>query len=346
MYIIDNTIRDGSYAVDFKFSLKDVKIIASKLSKLGLEYIEVGHGMGLNASSDKYGIALESDVDYIKTAIKAAPDSKIGIFCIPGIAKLKDVESAIKNGISFIRIGTTVDQLENVKPFIKYAHSKCIEVFVNFMKTYTYLPDDFGKGAAKVEHYGADGVYIVDSAGMMMPEDIQLYIDSTRKYSDISLGFHGHNNLGLAVANSVYCVENGVKYIDCSFQGLGRSLGNASLEQVVMVLERKGLIKHFDIPAMLEYGHDCLKKIVDDKAINPLDYICGYSGFHSSFLKDIYRCCNQHEVDPLRLIMAYSEINKTTMDYDILEKVALTLPRDLEENPYSFRKYFSSMYED
>ena len=140
--------------------------------------------------------------------------------------------------------------------------------------------------------------------------------------------------------------EKGIEYIDCSFQGLGRSLGNASLEQVVMVMEKRGYHTGFDIPRVLEYGYAGLRNSVGGKLVNPLDYICGYTGFHSSFLKDVYRCCLAKEVDPLRLIMAYSAENKVTMDYERLCEIADLLPKDPDDNPYSFGKYFSERYND
>ena len=144
--------------------------------------------------------------------------------------------------------------------------------------------------------------------------------------------------------NTLYCVKKGIEFIDCTFQGLGRSLGNAPLEQVVMVMERRGYHTGFDIPRVLEYGYAGLRNIVNERLVNPLDYMCGYAGFHSSFLKDIYRCCTEKKVDPLRLIMAYSEENKITMDYDRLFMVADSLPKDLDDNPYSFGEYFSARY--
>ena len=202
------------------------------------------------------------------------------------------------------------------------------------------------KAAAEVHNVGARCVYIVDSAGSMSSDEIGRYIESTRRMSNVELGFHGHNNLGLAVENTIYCVSKGMDYVDCSFQGLGRSLGNASLEQVIMSLERRGYNTGFDIPRVLEYGYAGLRNIVRQSLVNPLDYICGYAEFHSSFLKDIYKCSSQKEVDPLRLIVAYSKENKLTMNYERLCEIADSLPRDLEDNPYSFAEYFSEIYND
>ncbi|MBR5420282.1 MAG: hypothetical protein IK115_03940 [Lachnospiraceae bacterium] len=346
MTILDTTIRDGSYAVDFKFSCKDVQDLVAKSHRIGIEYIEIGHGLGLNASSLEHGFALQTDVEYMDAAREVAGDAKLGFFCIPGIARLEDIGIAKAHDMNFIRIGVTVKDAEKAKPYIAEGRKEGLEVFVNFMKTYSATPEEFASAAADMKEEGAGCVYIVDSAGSMSAGDIGEYIDATRTASDIDIGFHGHNNLGLAIDNTLYCVKKGIAFVDCSFQGLGRSLGNASLEQVVMVMERRGYSTGYDIPRVLEYGYSGLRNIVNEKLVNPLDYMCGYAGFHSSFLKDIYRCCNEKQVDPLRLIMAYSAENKMTMDYARLCEVADSLPIDKDDNPYSFAEFFSERYRE
>lgn len=344
MKILDTTVRDGSYAVDFKFSCKDVCDLVTRSEKVGLEYIEIGHGLGLNASSEKYGYSLQTDIEYMRTARAAAASAKLGFFCIPEIARLEDIMTAKKYAMNFIRVGVNINEYEKAFPYVTYAREIGLEVFVNFMKTYTATYEEFAAAAKEVYECGAECVYIVDSAGCMSKEEIGGYIDAARTCPNLKIGFHGHNNLGLAIENTYYCVTRDVDFIDCSYQGLGRSLGNASLEQMVMVLEKRGYQTGFDIPRVLEYGYAGLRNIVRGNLVNPLDYVCGYAGFHSSFIKDIYRCSTDKGVDPLRLIIAYSEVNKSSMDYDMLCRVAETLPKDLEDNPYGFAEYFSEIY--
>lgn len=344
MKILDTTIRDGSYAVDFKFSTKEVKDIVGKSQRIGIEYIEIGHGQGLNASSYEHGLALQTDEEYMDAAREVATHSKIGFFCIPGIATLEDIRRAKKHGVDFIRIGVPVNGIESAKPYISECKNNGIETFVNFMKTYAATPEDFAIAAKEVCSEGADCVYIVDSAGNMSATDIDKYITCTREKTNVALGFHGHNNLGLAVDNTLFCIKKGLEFVDCTYQGIGRSLGNAPLEQVVMVMEHRGYKTGFDIPRVLEYGYAGLRNIKKGELVNPLDYMCGFAGFHSSYLKDIFKCCQEKKVDPLRLIMEYSKKNKMTMDYEALCKTADALPLDLDDNPYSFGEYFSEKY--
>lgn len=346
--ILDTTIRDGSYAVDFKFTCSDVKYIVSKLVKLGIKYIEIGHGLGLNASSSERGESLFSDTEYIQAAQSCVGNSELGVFCIPGIARIEDLIQAKGNGISFIRIGITVDAFETAIDYILAAKNIGLTVMVNFMKSYAASPERFADAAYSAHKMGADYIYLVDSAGCMLPEDIEKFYQAvTKKCKDIHLGFHGHNNLAMAVANSLKCVELGFDIVDTSFQGLGRSIGNTPTEMFVMALKKKygEQIIDIDVPRLLEYGYAILKEITDKDLYNPLDLICGYTGFHSSYLKEIYKCCKEDEIDPLRLIIEYTKYNQTSIDYDLLKRIAKQLPKDdVDDHPYNFRKYFSNKY--
>lgn len=348
MQIMDTTIRDGSYAVDFKFTCSDVRNIVNKLVKLGIKYIEIGHGLGLNASSPERGQQLFSDEEYIDAAKECAENSRLGVFCIPGIARLQDLNLAKEHGITFVRIGITVDQLKSAEEYIYHAKELGLEVMVNFMKSYAATPNEFARAALSAYNLGADIMYLVDSAGYMLPEDIeQFYLATLNVCNDIPLGFHGHNNLGMAVANSLKCADLGFKIIDCSFQGLGRSIGNTPTEMFVMALKRKygDQVIDIDVPRLLEYGYVVLKDITEKELFSPLDLVCGYTGFHSSFLKEIYKCCTEVEIDPLRLIIAYAKYNKVNIDYDFLKEIAKQLPKDnVDEHPYNFRKYFTNLY--
>lgn len=341
--ILDTTIRDGSYAVNFKFTRTDIKNIVTRLVKLGIEYIEIGHGMGLNASSPERGELLYSDDVYIDVAKPLCGSSKLGVFCIPGIARICDIEMAYAHGVDFVRIGVTTDDIEKAIPYIHKCKELGLIAMVNFMKSYASAPASFAKACSLAALNGADYVYLVDSAGCMLPEEIQTFYQAAiTECPNIKLGFHGHNNLGLGVANALKCVELGFVLVDCSFQGLGRSIGNVPTEMFVMAAQKKYGESAIDIPRLLEYGYVVLKDITDRSLNHPLELICGYTGFHSSFMKDIYRCCSEYNVDPLRLIMAYTQFNKVTLDYDLLCKVAKGLPTDdVDDHPYNFRKFFN-----
>ncbi len=238
--ILETTLRDGSYAINFSFTSADTSIICRSLEEAGFEYIEVGHGVGLNASNRGYGRAVQTDEEYSMAAESVLKKAKYGMFCIPGIARLKDIDLAAKHHMGFIRVGTNVTEVPNSEPYIKRAKEYGMFVTANFMKSYVLPPYKFAEQVKLSEKYGADLVYIVDSAGGMFPKNIKDYYDAIREVSDIPLGFHGHDNLGLAVFNSIEAVKMGAELIDSSLQGLGRSAGNASTEILVAALLKLG----------------------------------------------------------------------------------------------------------
>jgi 4-hydroxy-2-oxovalerate aldolase len=258
--ILDCTLRDGSYVIDFQFTKDDTFNIASELYKSHFEYIEVGHGIGLGASEKGINIAAATDLEYCQAANSAVGSkSKWGMFCIPGIAKLDDLMMSIDNNMGFVRIGTDVNKVEESKDFIKLAKDNGLKVFANFMKSYVISPQEFAELVQKSTDFGADGVYLVDSAGGMLPSQVRKFIVEAFNYNpNFVLGFHGHNNLGLGMANALVCIEEGVQYIDTSLQGFGRSAGNVQTEQLICTLDLLGINSKFDPIRIMDLGENLI----------------------------------------------------------------------------------------
>ncbi|HPN84506.1 MAG TPA: 4-hydroxy-2-oxovalerate aldolase, partial [Victivallales bacterium] len=257
--ILDCTLRDGSYVNRFQFSIHETKYICAELEKCGLEHIEVGHGLGLGAYKlgGEYSAAA-SDEEYLTAASDALKKSHFGTFCIPGIATIEDIDIANQYGMRLIRIGTNVDAVESSKPYVERAKKYGMTVCANYMKSYSVPPREFAKKVKISESYGVDVIYLVDSAGGMLPSEVESYITAIKEASGIKIGFHGHNNLGLAVANSLKAIEMGAYFVDCSLQGLGRSGGNAPTEQFVLITSKLGHKNNIDIFRLLDLSFDTI----------------------------------------------------------------------------------------
>lgn len=326
--IMDVTLRDGSYANNFQFSCAEQKMISTALETLGYAYIEIGHGMGLGASSPQNGVALHSDEEYLKTAQKTLKKAKYGMFCIPGIAKLEDIDMAADYGVGFLRIGTNVNEVANSKEYIERAKSRGIYVMTNYMKSYAVSAEYFVEQVKRSISYGADVVYVVDSAGSMMPEEIERLYEHIRKVSDVKLGFHGHDNLGLALWNSIKAAELGFEFIDCSLQGMGRSSGNASTELFTICAEKRGYDVNVDVQQLLAVSKKYIYPIY--RKMNPIDIMCGKTGFHTSYLNSIHKMAGKYGVNPLLLMEKYTQYDQINMDEKVLEMMAKDLPEDEE----------------
>ena len=320
--IIETTLRDGSYTNNFSFTTTDTQTICQKLEEVGFNFIEIGHGLGLNASNSGYGKAVETDEDYMIAADGVLSKSKYGMFCIPGIANLSDLDLCSKHNMDFIRIGTDVTNVSDSEAFIKKAKDYGMFVAANYMKSYAMEPEKFAEKVKLSEKYGADMIYIVDSAGGMFSEDIQNYYDSIRKISDIPIGFHAHDNLGLAISNNLKAIDIGINFVDSSLQGLGRSSGNASTEVLVAALKKRGMCTDIDLIKLLEIGQNYIQPLVTFSGKMPLDIISGYADFHSSNINKILKISEKYNVNPVILIIEISKINKLDVDEDILEKIA------------------------
>ena len=339
--IMDVTLRDGSYAINFQFTEHDTRKIGRALEQAGITFVEIGHGMGLNASSYKNGVALCSDEEYLASAQEAYQSCKYGMFCIPGIARLEDLDLLKKYGASFVRVGCNVDKVETSEPYIRRAKELGLMVAANYMKSYTASEEEFENCVKKSMSYGVDYVYVVDSAGCMLPEDIKKYYDVIRRVNGPKAGFHGHNNLGLANSNSLYAAELGFDLVDSSLQGLGRGAGNAATELLVALFQMKFNVHEYNERKLVQFGEEYVNPLVRNSGLYGLDIYCGIAGFHSSYMKYIHRYSAKYSVNPFDLIIEYCKHDKINMDVRKLEEIAMKLPKDYDINlsQYGFARY-------
>ena len=321
--ILECTLRDGSYAIGFQFTEKQTRLIVEALEKSGFDMIEVGHGMGLGASEKGRGKAAETDEVYLRATAETIHSASWGMFCIPGVAELNHIDMAADYGMTFIRIGTNAASYRESQPFIERAKKYGMFVCSNFMKSYVATPSEFANYALEAQKYGADLVYIVDSAGGMFPENIEKYVVAVREKSDvIKLGFHGHNNLGLAVANALKAFDLGVEIIDTSLQGFGRSSGNTPTEQLVCALMRKGIDMAIDPIVVMDVAEQYISPLIEAKGLSSLDTVAGLALFHSSYMPVIKKYATEYRVDPRRLVVAVCHKNKIDAPDNLVKQQA------------------------
>lgn len=325
--ILDTTLRDGNYAVDFQFTSRDTQIIALALEKAGFRWIEIGHGLGLNASQKDKGVAAATDKEYLKAVKAVLKKAGYGMFFIPGIGRTRDIEMASDMGMSFIRVGTNADRVCEAKKYIRLAEKLGLTTSSNLMKSYALSPLELSEKAREAEDYGADIICIVDSAGGMLPEDIEEYFGEMRRKVSTRLGFHGHNNLGLAAANTLKAIECGATIVDASLQGIGRSSGNAPTETLATILSKKKLLSRIDIRKTMDIGEALVKPFFHKYGISPIDVTLGYAQFHSSFMDKISEAAKEYGVDERELILRVSAKDRLAPS----EKLIKTEARNLKE---------------
>lgn len=325
--LLDCTLRDGGYPIHFQFSLIDVERICEGLEQAGIQYIEVGHGLGLGASGVEHGVAFESDVNYIARAKRATHTAKIGAFFIPGVGELDDIRSARAAGLDFIRIGTNVTDITPAKAYIDHAKSEGLEVHLNLMKSYAVDIDAFRQLTDDLAGIGVDCIYVVDSSGCMLPNEVSQYTQAIVS-AGLNAGFHGHNNLDLVNANCLAALDAGATLVDGTLRGMGRSAGNAQTEVLAHLMNRHGECERYDVFTLLQTIESAVEPImIRQQGLPSIDVITGISRFHSGFLPRFKRVQGRYSVNLNRLILEVSKVDCVDPSEALIESIAQDLVR-------------------
>lgn len=338
--ILECTLRDGSYLIDYQFTAEDTYIICLGLYKAGFKYIEIGHGTGLRSSLLGQGIAAATDEQYLQAARNAldGTDAMYGMFFIPGIGEMEDLIMASEHGMNFVRIGTNVTEVDQAKPYIEKAKSLNMTVASNLMKSYAVDIEEFIRLAQKADDFGVDIITVVDSAGGMTPNDVREYVSRLRDVTGKEIGFHGHNNLHLAIANTLEAVKAGATIVDSSIQGMGRSAGNAQTEILVMLLQKMGYETGVDPYLTMDIGNNIVKPMMNRiQGVDDISIISGIAQFHSSFSRVVNDAAEKYEVDPRLLIMQVSEKDRVLVTKELAEETA----REIKKSDVDRRGFVS-----
>jgi 4-hydroxy-2-oxovalerate aldolase len=325
LQILECTLRDGSYVIDFQFTARDTAVIAAALENVGFRLIEIGHGVGLNASKVGKGLAAASDEEYMQAAANTLNRAQWGMFFIPGIGRHEDIEMAARYGMDFIRIGTDATEVPQSKEYIEHAKNLGLYVSANLMKSYVLSPKKLAKQAKISETFGSDLICLVDSAGSMLPDDVKSYFAAMQDVLTIPIGFHSHDNLALGMANVLAAINCGAQSVDSTMQGMGRGGGNPVTEVLITVLKKCGIDLEINLNRLMDISEHLIKPLLRDKGWNPIDITSGYAGFHSSYLGTILKYADLYHVDPRDLIVSVCEADRVYAPEEVVEEMARQL---------------------
>ncbi len=326
--ILECTLRDGSYVIEFQFTARDTAVIAAALENAGFDLIEVGHGVGLNSSNVGKGVAAATDEEYMQAAASTLKRAQWGMFFIPGIGRHEDLEMAAGYKMNFVRIGTNATEVEQSKDYIEHARKLGMVVWANLMKSYVLPPKVLSTQAKLSESFGADVVCLVDSAGSMVPDDVRNYMTAMQEVLTIPIAIHCHDNLALGMANILTAIDCGAQYIDSTLQGMGRGGGNPVTEVLVTVLKKRGIDLGIDLNRLMDISQHLIKPMLKDKGWDSINITSGYAGFHSSYLQTILKYADLYHVDPRALIVKVCEVDKVYAPEELVEDMARQLQRD------------------
>lgn len=321
--IIDTTLRDGMHAVSHSFSPDQVASIVQRLDAAGCGTIELGHGDGIGGSSFQYGFSSYPEEELVAAAVKAAARARIAVLLLPGIGTIEDLRRVEGLGVRTVRVATHVTEADVAQQHIEYAKSRGLEAVGFLMMTHMSEPADIVRQALLFQGYGADLVYCADSAGALLPEGVRARVAALKDALSVPVGFHAHNNLGLAIGNSIAAIEAGADSIDCTLRGLGAGAGNAPHEVLVAVLERMGYGQVEDLYTL----EDCAEDVVKPLMRRPLEIdkhalTIGYAGVYGSFLLHARRAAERYGLDARDILVELGRLKTVGGQEDMILDVA------------------------
>lgn len=327
--IVDSTLRDGMHAVSHQFSPEDMAVVARGLDEAGIDTIEIGQGDGLGGSSYQYGFSKASDEEYLKAVSSVLKKAKLDVLLLPGIGIKRDLELAAKYKARVARIATHVTEADIGEQHIKIAKALGMEAVGFLMMAHMAPVDKIVEQAKLFESYGADVVYVTDSAGAMVPAQVKERVAGVKAAVSIPVGFHSHNNLGLGIGNSLAAVEAGATLIDGTVRGLGAGAGNAQTEVLAAVFDKLGIETGINLYKIMDVSEDLVAprmhrpQVIDKSAL-----AIGWAGVYGSFLLHTLRAAEKFKVDPRDILVELGRRKTVGGQEDLIIEVAYELSRD------------------
>ena len=329
--ITDSTLRDGSHAMAHQFTEEQVRGVVSALDRAGVQVIEVSHGDGLGGSSFNYGFSKVNEFDLIAAAVDEATRAEIAVLMLPGLGTVHDLKKAHSAGASVARIATHCTEADVSIQHFGAARELGMETVGFLMLSHMAAPELLARQARIMVDAGAQCVYVVDSAGALVLSTAQERIAAviTEVGAEAQVGFHGHQNLSMGVANSVLAYQAGARQIDGALCALGAGAGNSPTEVLAATYERMGIRTGIDLGEVLSAAEEVVRPFIprlpwmDRSSITQ-----GYAGVYSSFLLHAERAAERYGVPTHAILQRVGELGYVGGQEDMIIDIALQLQEE------------------
>ena len=327
----DMCLRDGMHAKQHQITLAQMVAVATGLDDAGVPMIEITHGDGLGGGSVNYGFPLHSDEEYLRAVVPKLKRAKVSVLLVPGIGTIDDLKVAHDSGASSVRVATHCTEADVSEQHIGMGRKLGMDTVGFLMMAHMTSVEDVVKQGKLMESYGANCIYSTDSAGYMLPEDVKERIGALRAVlrPETELGFHGHHNLGMGIANSLAAIDAGANRIDGSAAGLGAGAGNTPLEVFAAVCDRMGIVTNIDLFKLMDVAEDLVVPMMDQLVRVDRDALTlGYAGVYSTFLLFAKRAQQKYGIPARDLLMELGRKKMVGGQEDMIEDTALTMARE------------------
>lgn len=327
--ISDHTLRDGNHAVGHKISLDQIRTYCAFAEAASIPIVEVGHGNGLGASSLLIGKSTHTDAEMITTARETLKKTKLCVHTIPGISTIKNnIQPAIDLGVDIFRVASHCTEATITKTHIEYIKNKNKTAYGVLMMSALTDTKTLITESQKMRSYGADAIIVMDSTGTYLPYEVEDRITNLVNNLDIPIGFHGHNNLNMAIINSVFAVKSGATIIDACIRGFGAGAGNTQLEIIVPVLSKYGYHTSIDFNQLIIESDKVMTYLINTAPIvAPINILTGLNKIFSGFEKPIIKASKIHDIEYSSLIFELGNRKLVAGQEDLILQIAESIKK-------------------
>jgi 4-hydroxy 2-oxovalerate aldolase len=326
--LIDSTLRDGSHAVSHQYTEDQVVAVVKGLDAAGVQVIEVTHGDGLGGSSFNYGFSKVDEMKLVEAAVNATTNADIAVLLVPGIGTVDELRRVRDLGVNVVRIAVHCTEADITQQHIKIAKELGMEAIGFLMMSHMNTPQGLLQQARLLEGYGADTVYIADSAGAMTTNEVRARVAEIVGGIDVPLGVHAHQNLSLAVANSIAAYEEGARNLDGTSAGLGAGAGNCPTEILAAVCEKNGIVSGVDPLMLMDLAEEVTRPLMPrQQVVDRAGLLLGYAGVYGSFLLHAERAAERYGVPQAEILLELGRRKVVGGQEDMIIDVAVELAR-------------------
>jgi 4-hydroxy 2-oxovalerate aldolase len=252
--------------------------------------------------------------------------SKLGVFLLPGWGTARDIKNAIARGADLVRVGTHCTEASLAERHLGFVREQGVEAHGVLLMSHMASPGRLAEECARLVGFGATGVGILDSSGHYLPGDVTERIRAIRSAVGVPVMFHGHNNLGMAVANSIAAADAGADILDACARGFGAGAGNTQLEALVPVLERLGYRTGIDLYRLLDAADIAERELMPaPPSIDSVSIVSGLAGVFSGFKNRVLDISAREGVDPRDVFFELGRRQAVAGQEDLIVDVALAL---------------------
>lgn len=326
----DMCLRDGMHALREQISVEQMIKVATALDDAGVPYIQVTHGAGLGGNSLQHGFALASNEEYISAVASRMKQAKVSVLLIPGLGTMKELRSAYDCGARSVHVATHCTEADTSPQHIACARELGMDTTGFLMMSHLNDAKGLAEQGKLMESYGANTVYITDSAGYMLPQDVTERVHALREVlkPETEIGFHGHHNLGMGISNSIAAIEAGATRIDGSVAGLGAGAGNTPLEVFAAVCERMGIETGVDLFKLMDVGEEIIVPMMEHIVrVDRESLTLGYAGVYSTFLLHAKRAADRFGIPARDILVELGRKKMIGGQEDMIQDTAMTMAK-------------------